>query len=104
MWVGSQVRAGGLSVLVSLEVQVQVSEEPFSHVRRGQGWSAASQALWSLPLGSGHPRPSGPSHTEEVPPLRGGGEVAAVGQGSLLGWAFMVGDLCAQEGAKPQAS
>lgn len=61
------MRAGGLSMLVSLEVQV--SEEPFSQMSdEDKGWSAASQALWPLPLGSGCPRPSGPSHTEEVSP------------------------------------
>lgn len=54
-------------MLVPLEVQV--FEEPFSQTSdEDEEWSAASQALRSLPLGSGHPRPSGPSHTEEVSP------------------------------------
>lgn len=50
-----------------------------------------SWQLWSG-LGSGCLGPSGPSHTEKAPQVEAGAGTG-VGWGSLLGWAFMGGQL-----------
>lgn len=94
------MRAGGLSMLVSLEVQV--SEEPFSQMSdEDKGWSVGSQpSTVAPPIGLRMPKTlwSFP-HRGGVPPGEGAGEVAAVG---LLGSAFMGGrPLCSGRGQAP---